>query len=150
MVGVSRPRLAARVVLGPGRESESFLSASEVPPVARGSLRRYDVQARWSVICSAIAVIGLLGTAGLLVRNYDAELKMIIFGNSMFQPAVLIGVAGTMGLAAIGALLGLSSAGQRRNEHQGRSWAGFFLGTAVLSLAIITFVAFWLMRSKVG
>lgn len=102
------------------------------------------------MICSVIAVFGLLGTAGLLWRNYDAELKLIIFGNSMFHVAVLLGVAGTMGLSAIGVLLGMNSAGQRRNEHQGRSWTGFFLGTAVLSLAIIIFAAFWLMRSKVG
>ncbi|MBN1510496.1 MAG: hypothetical protein JXB13_00640, partial [Phycisphaerae bacterium] len=86
--------------------------------MARASLRRYDVQARWSVICSVIAVFGLIATVWLLWRRYDADLKLIIYGNPMFQIAVLLGVAGTTGLSAIGALLGLSSAGQRRNEHQ--------------------------------
>jgi hypothetical protein len=102
------------------------------------------------VICSVIALIGLVLLAGLLWRNYDGELKMILFGNPMFQHVILLGVAGTMGLAAIGALLGMNSAGQRRNEHQGRSWAGFFIGTVALSLTIVAFAAFWLMRSKVG
>ncbi len=118
--------------------------------MAFASLRRYDVQAGWSVICSSLAVIGLIATASLLARNWDSELRMIVFGNAMFQIAVLIGVAGTIGLAIIGAGLGINSAGQRRNERQRRSWVGFFLGTIVLSLEIIVFFAFWVLKSKVG
>ena len=49
----------------------------------------------------------------------------------------------------IGIILGVSSAGQRRNEHQKRSWAGFFLGAFVLSLTIITFVGFWQLKLQV-
>jgi len=118
--------------------------------VATGSFRRYDVQAKWSVILSTASVVVLLMVVVILGRNYQPGIRRILFGNPVYQMMVMGGSAMTMLLSGLGLILGLSSAGQRRNERQKQSWAGFFLGTAVLSLAIIVLVAFWWMRMKIG
>ena len=120
--------------------------------MATGSFRRYDVQAKWSVILSAASVVVLVGVAALLIRNgyHSWHIRRIMYGNPLYQMMVMGGMALTMLLSGVGLLLGVSSAGQRRNELQRQSWTGFFLGTAVLSLAIIVLVAFWWMRMKIG
>jgi hypothetical protein len=119
--------------------------------VARRSLRRYDTQAKWSLWISLLSVVTLIMLAGLEARNFNTQLKVITYGKqSPYQMAVLGCVAVTMLLSAVGLLLGINSAGQRRNDLQRRSWAGFFIGTGVLSLAIILFVAFWTMKLALG
>ena len=115
--------------------------------MASKSLRRYDVQAKVSLIVSILAVIGCVGLVMLLLRNYDSGLGAIVYGGgSLYAPIILVGTAGTMLLSAIGLVLGFNSAGQRRNETQGRSWAGFFLGTAGLAGAIVCLAMFWFLR----
>jgi len=116
--------------------------------VATGSFRRYDVQAKWSVILSTASVVVLLVVVVILGRNYQPGIRRILFGNPVYQMMVMGGSAMTMLLSGLGLILGLSSAGQRRNERQKQSWAGFFLGTAVLSLAIIFLAAFWLLKMQ--
>jgi hypothetical protein len=105
------------------------------------------VQAKLSLAASLIAAIGLAGMIFLILRNYQAELGAIVFAKkSIYGMAFLGACAATMLLSVIGLALGISSAGQRRNEFQRRSWTGFFLGTAVLAGAIISFVMFWSLQ----
>jgi amino acid transporter len=119
--------------------------------VARGSLRRYDTQAKWSLWISLLSAVTLIALAGLEARNFNFNLKVIVFGkHSPYQWVLLGTVALTILLSTAGLLLGINSAGQRRNELQKRSWAGFFIGTGVLSLTLILFVAFWKMRLALG
>jgi amino acid transporter len=119
--------------------------------VARGSLRRYDTQAKWSLWISLLSAVMLIMLAGLEARNFKPDLKVIVFGkHSPYQWVVLGTVAVTILLSTVGLLLGINSAGQRRNELQKHSWAGFFIGTGVLSLALILFVAFWEMKLVLG
>lgn len=119
--------------------------------MARRSLRRYDTQAKWSLWISLLSLVTVIVLAGLEVRNFNSQLKVIAFAKqSPYQMAVLGCVAITVLLSTAGLLLGISSAGQRRNELQRRSWAGFFIGTGVLSLALILFVAFWEMKLALG
>ncbi len=117
--------------------------------MARGSLRRYDVQATWSVIMSVAAVLPMAAVVAVSVLRYEPSMKAIVFGNQLFQPGVLLSTAAAMFFSTIGIILGVNSAGQRRNEHQRRSWTGFFLGVVVLSLTIIAFAGFWMLKLKV-
>jgi FtsH-binding integral membrane protein len=131
-----------------GRADAEILFRIKEPVVAIGSFRRYDVQAKWSVILSTASVAVLLAVLGLLLRNYHSQIGRIMFGNPLYQMVVMGGMAVTMLLSGVGLMLGLSSAGQRRNERQKQSWTGFFLGTAVLSLTIIMLAAFWILRMQ--
>jgi hypothetical protein len=100
-------------------------------------------------MCSVASILPLIAVVVVLILRYQPSLGLIVFGNPLYQPGVMGTVAVAMLLSAVGAALGINSAGQRRNEYQKRSWAGFFLGVLVLSLAIITFAAFWMLKWKV-
>ena len=114
--------------------------------MARSSLRRFDVQAKWSAGLSLLAALSCLALVGLLARNWESDIHQIVFGNPLFKIAV-VGSAGlTMLLAVFGTALGYNSAGQRRNDKQRLSWTGFFLGSGVFTLAVILFAAFYLLR----
>jgi len=107
------------------------------------SLRRYDVQARYSLIISLVAVLPLAAAAYAGWSKYDHELRAIQYGSTgMFKVGFLACIAASVALSLGGLGLGFSSAGQRRNNAQGASWLGFFVGSAVLSLSIIAFAAF--------
>lgn len=115
--------------------------------MARGTLRRFDTQAKASWIVSLAAAAGVVLLVFLAGRNLDIELRVIRFSpDSMYQPLYLVICAVTMVLAVVGLVLGFNSAGQRRNEMQARSWLGFFVGTGSFSLAIVLFWAFWKLR----
>ncbi|NOT00550.1 MAG: hypothetical protein HOP29_07970 [Phycisphaerales bacterium] len=114
------------------------------------SFRRYDVQARWAVGVAVTALAPLGVAVWSLLRRYDGQLGAISYSRQgLFLPGFLatIGVTGLM--AAVAVVLGFNSAGQRRNDRQGLSWAGFFMGTAVLSLSLIALAAFMSLRMAV-
>ena len=109
--------------------------------------RRYDVQARYSLIASLASVMPLAAAAFAILKRYDPDLQAIQFGKtSMFKPAFLVCIALACLLAVVGAALGLNSAGQRRNNEQRKSWTGFFVGAAALSLSIIVFAAYTFLK----
>ncbi len=114
--------------------------------MVKASLRRFDVQARWSLWLSLASAVTCLGTVLLLARNWHSDIQQIMFGSSLYQPLVFGFTGLTMLLSAFGLALGFSSAGQRRNELQRRSWVGFFLGSGVLALAVILLAVFWLLK----
>ena len=114
--------------------------------MARSSLRRFDVQAKWSLVFSVLAALICLALAALLVRNWHSGLHQITFRNPLFK-IIVVGIAGlSMLLAVFGTALGFNSAGQRRNEKQRLSWIGFFLGSGMFTLAVVLFAAFWLLK----
>lgn len=114
-------------------------------------LRRFDVQARVAVVLAVVAAIPAAGALYLEVSRYDRLLGQIVYGSQgRFVPALLGCIAISSALAAAAFLLGLSSAGQRRNDHQRSSWAGFFLGGSVLTVNVILFAAFWMLRLEAG
>lgn len=118
--------------------------------MAKGSLRRVDVQARWALWLSIASALPCVVVAALLLRNWNAELQQIIYGNQAYMLAILGGTGLTLVLSFFGAALGYNSAGQRRNEKQKQSWLGFFLGALMLALGIITFAAFWLLKQSIN
>ncbi len=117
--------------------------------MASRSLRRYDVQARASLIVSILSVLAMASLALLLLRNYDFDLHAVIYAKkSYYSPMFFAGTSATMLLSAIGLVLGFNSAGQRRNDVQTRSWIAYFLSVAVLSGSIVCFCIFWFCQMK--
>jgi hypothetical protein len=115
--------------------------------VAAPSFRRYDVQAKYSVIASTIAIGPLLLAVFGTWRQFEPKLVAIKYNESGMYPFLFLAcVAVAMLLSAIGLSLGFNSAGQRRNNEQRKSWTGFFLGTGVLCLSVIIFAAFAMLR----
>jgi len=111
------------------------------------SFRRYDTQARYALIASIAAMVPLALAIVSTATRYDPELRAIQYGKAgLFKPAFLASIAAAGLLAMIGAVLGFNSAGQRRNAEQRKSWTGFFVGMAILSISIIVFAAFIFLR----
>ncbi|MCP4592007.1 MAG: hypothetical protein GY842_14830 [bacterium] len=112
--------------------------------MASKSIRRYDVQAKVSLIISLLGCVGFAGLIAIMIRQYRFDERLFIYArDGMVQPVFLLGTAITALLGAIGAAIGFSSAGQRRNPMQRRSWVAFFVGTAVVAGAIISLALFW-------
>ena len=110
-------------------------------------LRRYDVQAGYAPVLSLVSVIPFLVAAGLAFRNYHSDLGQIVYGSrGVFLPLYAGCLLLSMMPAALGFLLGWSSAGQRRNDRPTRSWIGFFVGGGVLTFDLILAVAFLMLR----
>jgi len=114
------------------------------------SLRKYEVQARYS---AALAVCSLAPCAFALLlvwKRFDLTLGRIVYGaQGRFVLAFAGCVLASLAASALGFVLGWNSAGQRRNEKSARSWAGFFIGGGVLTLDLILLIAFYMLRLKV-
>jgi hypothetical protein len=115
--------------------------------VSKASLRRYDAQAKTSVIVSVAGAAGMLALLFMIIRNYQSDMNSIIYSaKSSYQLMVLLLTAVTMLLAATAIAMGANSAGQKRNEKGRLSWLGFFIGGGTLSGAVILFAAFWFLK----
>lgn len=115
--------------------------------MAFDKLRRYDVQASWGCVLSLFSAVPMLGALLLTYRNYRHDLGQIVYGaQGIWLPAFAACVLASMIVAGVGFVFGWSSAGQRRNDKQGRSWIGFFAGGAVLTVDLIVLLAFVMLR----
>jgi amino acid transporter len=115
--------------------------------VGKLSIRRFDVQAKISLIVSVVAALGVVGLVMLIIRNYNSEMQVVLYSRKgMFAPAVYLTTAITLLLAATGAAIGANSAGQKRNEFTRRSWLAFFIGIATISATIICFSVYWFLK----
>ncbi len=110
--------------------------------MAKFSLRRYDTQARVSVIVSLASIVSLMALVVLLCRNLAWSERVIFYGNPAARLVVYGAAFMTMVLAASGFGLGLNSAGQRRNDKPQLSWTGFFIGAAILCLTVVLLFIF--------
>ena len=111
------------------------------------NLRRYDVQAGYALVCALASVVPLLGALGLVLRNYESNIRQIVYGaQGNFLPMFLGCILVSLLPAALGFFLGWSSAGQRRNDRPIRSWIAFFVGGSVLTFNLILLIAFYLLR----
>lgn len=115
--------------------------------MARGSLRRYDVQARYAIILALVSIVPLVASAGLAIRNYSSDIRNIVYmGGSKWLPVFLGFLSLAMLFSFLGFVLGWNSAGQRRNEKSSWSWVAFFVGGGVLMLSFVVLIAFVLLR----
>ncbi len=115
--------------------------------LARGSLRRYDVQAQYAFVLAIVSVLPLSAAAIAAWQRYDPDLSQIVYGaSSYFAPAFLGCILLSILCGALACLLGFSSAGQRRNDKPKRSWLGFFVGSAAVTFGLILLIAFYMLR----
>lgn len=115
--------------------------------MARSSLRRYDVQATYALGASLFSVVPLIGAVVLMLRNWDGDLGAVVHGSGgKFLPILAICIALAMLSGGVGLVMGINSAGQRRNERERRSWIGFFLGGAVVTGSLIVGIAYVMLR----
>lgn len=119
--------------------------------MAKFSLRKYDDQARASLLLSVFSIVSLLGLCGLLIRNINWSEGVIAYGSrGKYQMIVLLAMGVTGLLALSGCYLGATSAGQRRNDKSTWSWLAFFTGAGVLCLTAILFFFFRFRAESVG
>lgn len=120
--------------------------------MARASMRRFDVQAVYSVLLSLAAWVPLLALMFLLfVRNFRWDEGAIIYNgkNPVFMILVLALTGVVILLSVTGLSLGFNSAGRRRNDKSTYSWMGFFFGTGAFMLGLISFIAFVMLRMAI-
>ncbi len=117
--------------------------------MAKFSLRRYEDQARVSLAAGLASAVTFLVLLALVVRRFSVQELAVFYGQRTYM-AVVAAAAVTALLAVIGFGLGINSVGQRRNEKQVLSWAGFFIGAAVLVLTICVCIFFLLRGEFVG
>ncbi len=111
------------------------------------NLRRYDVQARYAFVLVILSLLPCALALWLGWTRFDATLGRIIYGaRGRFLPAFMACVLMSIAPAALGFILAISSAGQRRNDQSRRSWFAFFVGGAVLTLDLIVLIAFYMLR----
>lgn len=116
--------------------------------MAKFSLRRYETQARASLVVSLASVVSLCGLIVLIARNFGWRELVILYGNPAYRLMIYAAALVTMGLATLGLGFGFNSAGQRRNDKPQLSWMGFFIGAVVLCLVVVL-LFFFQTRSEV-
>ena len=110
-------------------------------------IRRYDVQAGYSVVLSIASAIGLVGALYLSWTRYDGVLGQIVYGSQgRFVPAFLGCILISLLPGVVAFFLGWNSAGQRRNDKSTHSWVGFFQGGAVVTFDLVLLIAFYMLR----
>lgn len=118
--------------------------------MARGSLRRFDVQAKYAIVLSALSALGCIAGIFLFFRNFDPVTNRVLFRkDSLFLMTFALAVVVSMLLGAAAVALGVNSAGQRRNEAQGKSWAGFFMGGLAVAIDFILIYAMYQLRFEI-
>ncbi|UCD27533.1 MAG: hypothetical protein JSV03_10480 [Planctomycetota bacterium] len=116
--------------------------------MAKLSFRRYDTQARLSVVIALASVATMLILAFFVFRHINWPEFLIYYGKNR-RPAIYMVTALTMLLAVIGFGLGYNSAGQRRNDKQQLSWLGFFISAGVMCLTLVLFFIFHLRGESI-
>ena len=117
--------------------------------MALGNLRRYDVQARYAFALALVSIVPAFAALWMGWRRFDPDLGRIIYGaQGQFMLAFAGCVVLSMAPAALGFVMGWSSAGQRRNDQSSRSWIAFFVGGGVLTLNVVLLIAFFMLRLK--
>ena len=119
--------------------------------MAKFSLRRYEDQALASVVLAAVAVLGLIPLTVIVFRHFNAEQRWIMYNpRTVRLISVLAFAAFSGGFGFLGFVLGINSAGQRRNTRQGLSWLGFALGAGGMLLALLLLACFWLLKQPIS
>jgi hypothetical protein len=109
--------------------------------VAKFSLRRFENQAQVSALLSLLSVLPLAVLTFFVMQKIDWAELVLYYGPNR-RLAILGTAAVTLVMSAIGFGLGLSSAGQRRNDKQQLSWVGFFTGAIVLAMTMVVIFLF--------
>lgn len=118
--------------------------------MAFSRLRRLDVQANCAVVLAFVSLVPCVAAGGVLVWKYDATLGQIVYGGAGKVVPVFVGcLLASLAPGVVSFLLGWNSAGQRQNDKPGRSWLGFFVGGAVVTVDVILMIAFVMLRLEI-
>lgn len=117
----------------------------------RLNLRRYDVQARVSVVLSCASILCVAAMAACIANAHiDWEYYLIRYRPGGPRWLAVMASAGLATLLSLSGLsLGANSAGQRRNDKQRHSWVGFFVGVISLTITLLLLTLF-LLRAEVA
>lgn len=119
--------------------------------MAKFSLRRHDVQAQVAMVLSLAAIPCLLAMMFFVLRPLDVNQRIIPYNAKGMRPiAVYVSALAALSLSAAGFGFGLNSVGQRRNDKPGRSWIGFFVGAAGITLTVILLLLFRMWGEPIG
>jgi len=119
--------------------------------VAKLSLRRPDTQATASMVLSLSALFFSVGLVVILFPRFDTDNNIIWYKSGGPRHMAVLGcTAISLLLGVLGFGFGLNSAGARRNERNSQSWLGFFAGAAAITLTVILFAAFYLLKQSVA
>ena len=114
-------------------------------------LKTYEDQAKLSVLLGLIGLLAAFGAIVAIAYAFRADGFFTLYRPGSFRlPAIAGGVL--LGLAGGGGafLLGLLTAGQRRNKAIRLSWTGFFLGAGAMTLAMSAGLFFYLTRQAIN
>lgn len=109
-----------------------------------------EKQAQMSLALSGVSALFAVGLTVAILRNFHAEFFEVIYdANRNFKVIVLAlaAVAGVTG--AIGFLIGLTSAGQKRNTKSRMSWQGFFISALALTITMSMGLFFILTQNPI-
>lgn len=110
------------------------------------SFKTYEVRALVSLIAGGLSLLASIALLGIVLFLFDAENRVIV--SSVNRLLAIVGLTGVaLGLGALGFLLGITTAGQKRNSKTNLSWLGFFGGAIGLTVAMSGFLFFWLAKS---
>lgn len=110
-------------------------------------LNAHEKQAKLSLLLAGISILFAVGLTGLIFRNFHAQFFEVIYdANGRFYPIILATIAVAGITSAIGFLIGLNSAGQKRNTLSKLSWQGFFVNAIALTLTLCMALFFFLTK----
>ena len=114
------------------------------------NLKSYENQATFSVILAGVAALGTAIAVYCVLERFDWQVFMLTYDRSGKRLPVL-GAALFASLAAsvVGFCVGFNSAGQRRNKKSRLSWTGFFLNAALIAIAFMVAVFFYLTKNPI-
>jgi hypothetical protein len=115
------------------------------------AFKSYEDQAKLSVGLAILGGLAALGVLILMCRNFDAASFYVTYNRkSLWLPLLAGGLLVGLGAGTVGFLVGLNSAGQRRNKRSGLSWQGFFLNALVLTVVLAAAIFFVFTRNPVS
>jgi hypothetical protein len=118
------------------------------------NFRLYSTQATASL---AAGLAGLVCTAMLMYcvfRGFQLENMIIPYNpeSSMgqYRRYLVMGLTAlSVGVGGLAGLLGFRSMGEKRNDRQGRSWAGLALSALIIPAAIVLFQVWQTLSEEV-
>ena len=109
-------------------------------------LDSYESQAGFSVLLGSISLLSSLALLAICLQTFDPQAGVVYRQGSLRLYAILGGLGGGIFAGAIGLLLGFNSAGQKSNPLSSRSWMGFFISAAGLTVTTAGGLFFYFNR----
>jgi len=115
------------------------------------NLHKYETQAKLSLWLAIVSVLCCIAAVFLLMRNFVPQDQFVYYNpRGLWLPALGGALFLCMLTGGVGFLVGILSAGQRRNSAAGLSWTGFFLSAAGITIGLCAGLFFYFTRNAIG